>query len=208
LRATELIRLSIGIENQVDASGDLRPLLGKASALYSISRHQGGYVCFYRHDLPPQVRRQLEALDAEAALKEHALVRHILARHAPCDQVFAGKGYYFAHCPSSQEYPDAVLHHEGCFVVLSSGEPVCWAWTANESEAAAELAVETVAEYRRRGYARQAAAAWAAHVLGKGKVAFYSHEACNLASEALARSLGVVHYAVVTTYERKVTSHA
>jgi hypothetical protein len=202
LKVTQLIQLNIAIENQVDASGDLRPLPGKASALFSISQHQAGVLCFYRFDLPPDVRRQLEALDPEAALHEHAVVRQILARHTPCDSVFAGKGSYFAHCPSPEAYPDAVLH-AGCYVILADGAPVCWAWTANESEAAAELAVETVAEYRRRGYARQAVAAWAAHVLGQGKVAFYSHEAGNVASEALARSLGVVPYAVVTTYERK-----
>jgi hypothetical protein len=48
--------------------------------------------------------------------------------------------------------------------------------------------------------------AWAAHVLGEGKVAFYSHEVGNTASEALAHSLGVVQYAVVTTYSSKTTS--
>ena len=78
-----------------------------------------------------------------------------------------------------------------------------WAWTSQESDQAAELAVETEPEYRRRGYARQVVAAWATHVLQENKVAFYSHEVDNTASEALARSLGVVQYAVVTTYEIK-----
>ena len=75
-----------------------------------------------------------------------------------------------------------------------------------ESKQAAELAVETAPGYRRLGYARQVVAAWASHVLGEGKVAFYSHEVGNAASEALAHSLGVVQYAVVTTYESKATA--
>ena len=205
MKPTELIRLSIGIENQVDSSGDLKPLPGKDSALFSISHHQTGYSVFFRYDLPLDVRCEIEALDPEVALKDHEVVRQILARHVPCDSVFAGKGYYFAHLPSPEEFPDAVFHN-GCYVIQVGGEPVSWAWTANESEHAAELAVETDPDYRQRGYARQAVAAWATDVLGEGKVAFYSHEIGNIASEALARSLGVVQYAVWTTYEIKATT--
>jgi hypothetical protein len=62
------------------------------------------------------------------------------------------------------------------------------------------------AKVRRRGYARQVVAAWATYVLGEGKVAFYSHEAGNVASEALARSLGVAQYAVMTNYEINATT--
>ena len=205
MKPPELIRLSIGIENRVDPSGDLRPVPGKNSALFSISRHQNGYIRFFRYDLPTAVRHQIEVLQPEMALQDHNIVRQILGRHTPCDSVFAGKGYYFAHLPSPEEFSDAVFHN-GCYVIQVGGEPVSWAWTSHESEQAAELAVETVLEYRRRGYARQVVAAWAARVLGQGKVAFYSHEVGNTASEALAHSLGVVQYAVWTTYEIKATT--
>jgi GNAT superfamily N-acetyltransferase len=202
---TELIALNIEIENQIDASGDLRPLPGKESALFTISRHAGGHTSFYRHDLPHHIRRQIEALDPETALQDHEAVRRILGRYAPCDAVFAGKGYHFARVPSSAEFPDAV-YRDGCYVILVDGKPVSWAWTADESEQAAELAVETVPKYRRRGYARQVVAAWAAHVLEEGKVAFYSHKVGNTASEALAHSLGVVQYALTTTYSSKAAT--
>jgi hypothetical protein len=199
LDSTDLIVLSIEIENQIDACGELRPRAGKESTLFSISRHEGGYLRFFRHDLPPQVRHQLEDLDPGVALQDHATVRKILAQHTLCDTVFAGKKYYFERRPSPAEFPDAVCR-QGCYVVLVDGSPVSWAWTADSSDRAAELAVETTVPYRRRGYGRQVAAAWAAHVLGEGKVAFYSHELKNVASEALARSLGVTQYAVMTTY--------
>jgi len=199
LSPTELIRLSIEIENQIDSDGDLRPVPGKDSALFSVSRHRTGYAAFFRYDLPRSVRRQIAALDPEAALQDHEAVRRILAGFAPRDTAFTGKGYYFAQLPSPAEFPDAV-YHNGCYVILIDGKPVSWAWTADESEQAAELAVETTPKYRRRGYARQVVAAWAAHVLEGGKVAFYSHEVGNIASEALASNLGVVQYAVVTTY--------
>lgn len=191
--------LSIEIENQIDASGDLRPLPGKDSALFSISRHQSGYLRFYRYDLPPSLRRQLERLGSEASLTDHKAVRRILSRHTACNTVFAGKGYHFRRRPAPAEYPDAV-YREGCYVIVVDGAPVSWAWTSDSSEQAAELAVETLPRYQRRGYARQVASAWAAQILAEGKVAFYSHGLDNAASEALARSLGVVQYAVVTTY--------
>ena len=150
LKPIELIRLSIGIENQIDSNGDLRPLPGKDSVLFSISQHQNGYTVFFRYDLPPDVRRQIEALDPEAALKDHETVRYVLAQYTPCHSAFAGKGYYFAHFPSPEEFPDVVFHN-GCYVILVDGEPVSWAWTADESGKAAELAVETAQAYRQYG---------------------------------------------------------
>ena len=191
LSPTELTRLNVEIENQIDSNGDLRPRPGKDSALLVVSRHATGYATFFRHDLPPEV-----------ALDDHQAVRQILAQHAPCDSVFAGRGYYFARPPSQETFPDVVFD-KGCYVILVGGTPVSWAWTADQSERAAELAVETDANHRRRGYARQVAAAWANHVIGEGKVAFYSYERGNVASAALAQCLGVVHYAVVTTYESR-----
>ena len=123
MKPPELIRLSIGIENRVDSSEDLRPVPGENSALFSISRHRNGYIRFFRYDLPSDVRHQIEALRPEIALQEHNTVRQILGRHSPCDSVFAGKGYYFAHLPSPEEFPAVVLHN-GCYVIKAGGEPV------------------------------------------------------------------------------------
>ena len=100
MRPAELIRLSTGIENQIDSSGDLKPLPGKDSALFSISHRQTGDIRFFRYDLQGSVRGQIEALDPEVALKSHKAVRQILARYISCVSVSAGKGYHFAHSPS------------------------------------------------------------------------------------------------------------
>ena len=202
LSPIELTRLNVEIENQIDSNGDLRPRPGKDSALLVVSHHATGYATFFRHDLPPGIRRQIAALPPEVALDDHQAVCQILAQHTPCDDVFAGRGYYFARPPSQETFPDA-LFQNGCYVILVNGTPVSWAWTADQSKRAAELAVETDANHRRCGYARQVAAAWANHVIGEGKVAFYSYERSNVASAALAQCLGVVHYAVVTTYESR-----
>jgi GNAT superfamily N-acetyltransferase len=133
------------------------------------------------------------------SVHRHATVQRLLSTHVPCDRVFAGQAYAFAHVPAPAEYPDAALH-EGAYVIRADGAPMSWAWTQEESEDAAELPVETLPGYRRRGYARQVVAAWAAQVLAQGKVAFYSHEIDNATSEALARSLGMMPYALSVSY--------
>jgi len=199
LTTLDLIRLNTEIENVVNSDGDLTPISGKDSAIFAIHRHEGGYVYYFRYDLLPSTRQQIEALAPEEALYNHDTVKRILAPYATCNKVFAGRGYHFGRIPSPDEFPDAVLH-EGCYVIMADGKPVSWAWTQDGNERAAELAVETLPEYRRRGHARQAVAAWASHVVKGGRVAFFSHEIGNVESEALGRSLGVVHYAVSVVY--------
>jgi predicted GNAT family acetyltransferase len=84
---------------------------------------------------------------------------------------------------------------------LDGDEPISEAFSVRENAAAAEVAVETAALFRRRGYGRQVTAAWAYHVMGLGKVAFYSYADENTVSQALARSLGVVQFSSVAAYE-------
>jgi ribosomal protein S18 acetylase RimI-like enzyme len=83
---------------------------------------------------------------------------------------------------------------------MVENEPVAWAWSQEKNEKAAELAVEVLPQYRRRGYGRQVASAWANHIIQQRLVAFYSHLHDNVPSQALARSLDVVQYAVSAGY--------
>lgn len=194
MRPVDLIRLSIEIENKIDANGDLIPIPGKDSALLSVSLHQDGYLIHFRYDIPTEIRRRVLSLGPEAMLTDHARVKRMLGQYTACERIWAGEGYYFARVPQPEEYADVVKQGEA-YVVMVEGEAVSWAWTQDRSVQAAELAVETREEYRRRGYGRQVASAWAAGVIGEGKVGFYSHLVGNEASEGLARSLGVEWYA-------------
>jgi ribosomal protein S18 acetylase RimI-like enzyme len=199
LDALDLIRLNTQIENAFRPDGDLVPLPGKTPVLFAIHQHRAGHVTYYGQPLPLEVRRQLRTLDPESLLHDHPSVRQILAAHTVCRHVFAAKAYYFARVPAAEEHPDA-MYRQAAYVVLVGGEPVSRAWTQEGNDHAAELAVEILPAFRRRGYGRQVVAAWAAHVMAQGKVAFYSHEMGNTASEALARSLGVVQYAISVVY--------
>lgn len=79
--------------------------------------------------------------------------------------------------------------------------PVSWAWSSRSNGRAAELAVETLPAFQRRGYAREVVLAWTWHQLNQGKIAFYSHKQENTASQALASAVGVVHFMDFVNYE-------
>jgi predicted GNAT family acetyltransferase len=84
---------------------------------------------------------------------------------------------------------------------VAGGERASVAWSVRENATAAELAVETAVGHRRRGYGRQVTAAWAQHVIGQGKTAFYSYAEENVGSRALARSLSVLEFSTVAAYD-------
>jgi hypothetical protein len=201
LDSVKLVDLQIRLEYNVDTDGLLVPFPGSIEqARFIVYRHAEGYVEYFRHDLPRPIREQIAALPTEQALSDHQAVKHLLATDAPCEEMWTGKSYVFATLPGPGDFPDAIWE-VGRYVVVVAEKPVSWAWSARENDRAAELAVETAPPFRRRGYARQTAAAWGHHVLKRGKVAFYSHASDNLASEALAQSLGLVQFATAAAYE-------
>lgn len=67
--------------------------------------------------------------------------------------------------------------------------------SARSTHGAAEAGVETVDEYRGRGYGSTAVSAWAAAVRRGGRLPLYSTSWVNTPSRALARRLGLVAYA-------------
>ena len=62
------------------------------------------------------------------------------------------------------------------------------------SAQAAEAGVETTESARGQGHASAAVAAWAAAVLGEGRLPLYSTAWENRASQGVARRLGMVLY--------------
>lgn len=201
LAATELIKLSTEIEHEITPGGDLVPLPGKDPLLLIVYRYRGGYVMYYRRQVPVVLRAQIAALGAERIYADRAAVQAILADYTPCSRTVAGIGCYFDRMPAPDEYPDVIYDGQG-YTITVDGYAVSRAWTQGGSDRAAELAVETRQGFRGRGYARQVAAAWAADVIRDGRVAFYSYQVGNTGSAALARSLGVVAYAKWVTYMR------
>lgn len=83
---------------------------------------------------------------------------------------------------------------EPCLVIVVEGMAVALCYSARLTDRAAEAGVETLEPYRGRGYASTVVAAWARAVRGTGRTPLYSTSWDNLASQAVARKLGLIQY--------------
>ncbi len=181
-------------------------------ARFYITRHAQGYKACYRDDLPRPVRDQLAALEPQQAFRDRDAVKRILAQDAPCTRISAFKSYTFPNTLNQNQYPDAILlnasHHamieaydakifplrQAVCAVIADGKIVSTCQSSRENDAAGEAWVRTLPEYRLRGYARQVTMAWADEIRAHRKIAFYSHALDNVASYALACSLGLKEF--------------
>lgn len=165
-----------------------------------VARCADGYHMYLRHDLRAATIDRLRALPAERLFHDTAATQHALAvEMADRVAVWRGHAYTFQHVPDAALFATAQAR-DGGFAVLVDDQVVSWAWSVRANDRAAELAVETHPAFRRRGYGRQVALAWAAHQQAVGRIAFYSHNLENAASQRLAAALGVAWFAEAISY--------
>jgi predicted GNAT family acetyltransferase len=86
--------------------------------------------------------------------------------------------------------------HDPAWVVVEDGAAVAICRSARERSPGIEAGVVTAEEYRGRGYARRAVAAWAHELAERGHVPLYSTWWENVASRRIAERLGGELYAV------------
>lgn len=79
--------------------------------------------------------------------------------------------------------------------VVAEGAPVSICFCARLSEVAAEAGLETAAPFRGRGLGPRVTAAWAEAIRASGRLPLYSTSWTNVASLAVARTLGLTAYA-------------
>jgi len=91
--------------------------------------------------------------------------------------------------------------YEPHLVVIEDGVAVSICNSARLTDRAAEAGVDTLADYRSRGYASRVVAAWALAIRATGRTPLYSTSWDNLASQAVARTLGLVMYGVDLSLE-------
>ena len=191
----ELIEMKLAMEFGVAPVGDTLPEAhanDEWQPRLLVSRFGDEHALYFRFDVPDEVRAALSALGPTRLMRDEERVRSILARDAPVEEVYRIRWYTIERMPNPVEYLDVTILGDR-HVVLVDGEVAAWARTDREDARAAEVSIETAAAYRRRGYARQVTASWAAYVLSAGKVAYYSHLLANAPSQAVAASLGLVH---------------
>ncbi len=192
-----LVITQIELEYDVNHEGLLVPFPGSSEeARFIIYRHDGGYSRFFRHDLPAVVKRQIGNVAADEAVGGSDAASRILGSTEP----FVGRTYTWGESVPGADWCPSVVRKDGHVEVEVEGQVGARAWSVRENGVAAEAAVETLPAFRRRGLASHTVRAWAADIMTKGKVAFFSHAENNVASRGLAQALNLTELARFAAY--------
>ena len=188
-----------------------------------IGRTEVGSVYRFRYDLPTIIRNQLEELilleSPPRGIAQQpdyfGTVKEILSSHAPVEKMYAGPAFRFPNVLNRtaevvsvdkhnaellefdfSDWIDELDHIQPCMGVLEEGRVVSICCSVRKSSKAAEAGVETLASYRRKGYAARAVAGWAQAVKEKGRIPFYSTSWDNEVSQRVAQKLGLIPFGV------------
>lgn len=186
-----------------------------------LGRTSRGNVWHLRHDLSAgQAARLAALLEREPPLAEPGeeprclgAAIAILERNQPVTRIHRGPAFVFETAPAAGSatrllatgdltpfhpqlremgWIDAPADCQQPFAVIEAeGSVVAICHSSRSSAEAAAAGVSTAPDYRGRGFARRAAAAWAAEVMRSGRTAFYSTTWDNAASRAIARGFGL-----------------
>jgi RimJ/RimL family protein N-acetyltransferase len=191
---------------------------GKPAPRFFLGRTTDGTICRFRHDVAPEVVRQLEAL-ARAEDSDEAFTRPPYgappyeALLAPAEHTEAGPAYRFpdrldarsgivmvteanadilaAHLPAWLGDPPTA---QPFAAVVVDGHAVAVCASVRITNAAHEAGVDTAPAFRRQGHGAKAVAAWARAVRDMDRQPLYSTSWNNTASQALAASLGLIRF--------------
>jgi RimJ/RimL family protein N-acetyltransferase len=194
---------------------------GARAPRFFVGRTAQGSVRRFRDDLDDELVRRLEqACAAEPEGDElldapHGVAPYeeLLARLAPVGKTWAGPAFHFPGEPAAspeavrvtaenaallrphlEPWMEDVAHRRPMFAFVVGSRAVSLCASVRTGPVAHEAGVETAPEFRGRGYAAAAVAAWAAAVRGMGRLPLYSTSWRNTASRALARKLGLRRY--------------
>lgn len=199
----QLVEKQIDLEYQRLQGGDLTYYPDSSErAIFIVYQVNGHYQAYFHHQVPTEIRQKLAENGYEKAFSQPKQVENILAAHTACQRCGPYQTGFFALPPTAEEFPQ-VVKNNGRIEIRIDETPVSWAWSVRENAYCAEVAVETLAAYQRHGFARQVSAAWAHQVVQSGRVAFFSYAETNLASRALADSLGVQPFGISVSFEPK-----
>jgi RimJ/RimL family protein N-acetyltransferase len=203
----------------VNEPGEPRPDDPPPPRLY-LGRTQAGNVWRFRHDLPDSSIAELDAVlrsepvatDLSQLPRCFPALQATLARDAPLAGTWSGPAWRFPdEIPASgNEVVRVTAENEDivrpvlvvddlpsrlpCLVTVVDGRLASLCFSARNTPIAAEAGVETLDEFRGRGYAPAVVAAWARAVREEGRIPLYSTSWDNLASRSVARKLGLVLY--------------
>ena len=196
---------------------------GKPAPRFFFGYTNEGSIYRFRHDLPDNVVAQLQEIAAAEPMpvnsqkipRNRRQFEDILQSHASIERVWVGPAYRF---PERITPPTNVIHLSSedarllkedladirpelnsphpCLAITEDSQVVSICRSVRASARAHEAGVETLAGYRRCGYATSVVAAWAIAVRALNLIPLYSTSWNNVASQGVARRLGLVQYGV------------
>jgi GNAT acetyltransferase-like protein len=176
----------------------------------------------FRADLPESLSQELNLLCAdeppvstefkEMPSQAERYIR-LLEKHAPIKSVSNGPAYYFSeqinpsrqpvdvteeHAmslrPGFEELTAELAEWQPFVALIVNGHAVSVCRSVRITPEAHEAGVETLQDFRGRGYAVDVAAGWASRVRARGAIPLYSTSWENAASQAVARKLHLACY--------------
>ncbi len=199
------------------------PCGGPPAASFFMGRTKDATIWRFRADLPEDLVRQLEAFCLDEPIEQQLSRRprhfeaylHLLERYASIEEVSMGPAYQFSPSiePSRpvcaitamnaellgsgfEKLRAEVADWQPFFAMIEDGKAVSVCRSVRITARAHEAGVETLPEYRGKGYAKDAVAAWARSVRSTGARPLYSTCWENCASRALAVKLRLIQYGV------------
>lgn len=184
-------------------------------------RTRAGNLWRFRADLPESLIAELQALclDEPVGLEFHSPPRHmkayvrLLETHAAVDKLRMGPAYHFTEYPAPsrplvaitettaerlrrgfEELVAELPDWQPFLAVIEESRAVSVCRSVRITPAAHEAGVETLPDFRGKGYAKDVVAGWARLVQSKGAIPLYSTSWENTASQAVAKKLHLVVY--------------
>jgi RimJ/RimL family protein N-acetyltransferase len=208
------------------ASNEPRTSMRRPAPRLYVGRTMAGHVLRFGAGVPDALAEELtavmdggEAIDAlpfPPALRD--TLRTILERYAPVIDEGEGPAYRF---PETLSVPADVVHvteanrglaretfpwlyrfyadWQRCFVRVLDGAAVSVCFSSRVGDKAEAAGVSTRPEFRGRGYAAAVTAAWGVSVRTAGRIPFYGTSWDNVASQGVARRVGLVMYGTTLT---------
>lgn len=195
---------------------------GPPAPRFYVGQSYEGRLLRFRRRVSPHVVAALEQLAASEPIASDLRCsqeflercRRILAEERAIDAEVAGPAYRF---PDEQHIPSNIISstqanagvladtfpwllaelrwRQPCIAVVKGGAAVSVCFSARTSSQAAEAGVETLPDYRGYGYAAAVVAAWSVAVQRRGLLPLYSTSWDNVASQGVARRLGLSLFA-------------
>lgn len=190
---------------------------GGAVPRFHLARSIKGNHCVFRSDVPAETRAAIEQLvECEPPLDKPAAAPvyekdylDLLNRDLTVEAIWRGPAYRIKETdmppavktvaithanqdllkPHMLDWLPDIPHREPFIAAVENNAAVAVCASVRITKEAHEAGVETVAAFRRRGYARGVVSAWAKSVRNKNAVPLYSTSWDNAASQAVAASL-------------------